>query len=170
MIKTFILAIVLIINFSGCSSHSTLKTVVNVELDRYTGKWIEVARYENHFEKGCYGATAHYTLIDGNIEVLNQCYDQKGDLISKAYGKAYALDDSNAKLKVTFFWPFYGDYQVIMLADDYRYTVIGEPSRKYFWILSRNGVLSINDKNKILSRLPGLGYDPSKLYWTTIHP
>lgn len=168
--KTFITAMILIIILSGCSTHMPLQTVENVDLKRYTGKWIEIARYDNHFEKGCHGATAHYTLNNGRIDVLNQCYDSNGNLTSSAKGKAHAIDESNSKLKVTFFWPFYGDYQVLILADDYRYSVIGEPSRKYFWILSRNPVFVEADKEYILSQLPLLGYDPSKLYWTTVRP
>lgn len=155
----------------GCSTtYPSLPTVSSLDLERYGGKWIEIARYENRFEQGCAGASADYTLKDGKIGVLNRCYDEKGSLTGEANGEAYATDTSNTKLKVTFFWPFYGDYHVIMLADDYRYSVVGEPSRKYLWILSRNPKLSDDDKHRILSELPQLGYNPSKLYWTTIQP
>lgn len=157
--------------FTGCSTtYPPLPTVSSLNLERYGGKWIEIARYENRFETGCTGASADYTLNEGKIEVLNRCYDATGAQSGEAHGKAYATDLSNAKLKVSFFWPFYGDYQVIMLADDYRYSVVGEPSRKYLWILSRNPKLSDEDNHRILSELPRLGYDPSKLYWTTVQP
>jgi apolipoprotein D and lipocalin family protein len=159
---------------AGCSApqspQSPLPTVSSLDLQRYGGKWIEIARYENRFEEGCAGASADYTLSEGKIGVLNRCYDANGTLIGEAKGKAYATDPSNTKLKVTFFWPFYGDYQVIMLADDYRYSVVGEPSRNYLWILSRHPKLCDQDKHRILSELPRLGYDPTKLYWTTVQP
>lgn len=170
--KLFFLYLGTLVYFSGCSTQKLppLQTVSTVDINQYSGKWIEIARYENRFEKGCFGATADYTLEDKSIKVINRCYDAKGILTGDAIGKAYPIDDTNAKLKVTFFWPFYGDYQVIMLADDYRYSVVGDPSRKYLWILSRDKVLSESDKKNILATLPTFGYDPSKLYWTTIQP
>jgi len=86
---------------------------------------------------------------------------------AQVHGKAYTVENSkNTKLRVTFFWPFYGDYWVVMLADDYRYSVVGDPSGHYLWILARNNRLDDMDKKTILSGLPALGYDPDKLYWT----
>ena len=158
--------------FIGCAPQPNpkLQTVEKLDITRYSGKWIEIARYDNRFEEGCSGATADYTLNEGKIEVLNRCFDDKGKLTGEAHGSAYATDSSGAKLKVTFFWPFYGDYHVIMVADDYRYSVIGEPNRKYLWILSRTAPLSSADRDHILSRLSHFGYDASKLYWTSVRP
>lgn len=157
---------------SGCSQKSSiaLPVVEKVEVARYMGRWIEIARYENRFEKGCLGATADYSIKKDTIDVLNQCYDDKATLINQAHGHAYATDASNAKLRVSFFWPFYGDYQIIMLADDYRFSVVGEPSRNYLWILSRTQELAEKDKQWILQKLPAFGYDATKLYWTPIRP
>lgn len=154
---------------TGCATqpHPPLQTVKKLDINRYSGQWIEIARYENRFELGCAGASALYTINDGKIDIINRCYDEQGLLRGEANGKAHPTDTSNSKLKVSFFWPFYGDYQVIMLADDYRYSVVGEPSRKYLWILSRTPNLSDEDKNHILNELPHVGYDSSKLYWTT---
>lgn len=167
--RHFLLGIVMMI-FGGCSAHvyPPLQTVEKVDINRYSGSWIEIARYENRFEDGCYGASASYTLQEGGLEVLNRCYNQQGEQISQAKGKAYATDRSNTKLKVTFFWPFYGDYHVILLADDYRYSVVGEPSRKYLWILSRTKDLKEGDQRFILRKLQELGYDTSRLYWTIV--
>ena len=169
--KTLYLLVSALILFTGCATQPQpkLPTVEKIDLERYGGKWIEIARYENRFEQGCAGASADYTLNNGKIDVLNRCFDEKGTLIGEAHGKAHATDSSNSKLKVSFFWPFYGDYQVIMLSKDYRYSVVGEPSRKYLWILSRNPKLSDEDKHRIISELPRFGYDPSKLYWTISH-
>ncbi len=171
MMKVLLSALPILLFLSGCSAtRPELETVKKLEPERYGGKWIEIARYENRFEKGCAGATAHYTLSEGKIDVLNRCYDARGALSGEARGKALATDPSNARLKVTFFWPFYGDYHVIMLADDYRYSVVGDPERKYLWILSRAPELREQDKTDILSHLPAFGYDPKKLYWTTVRP
>ncbi|MEJ2500519.1 MAG: lipocalin family protein [Campylobacterales bacterium] len=111
---------------------------------------------------------AQYIMKKSRLLALaDSCYDDAGRLKDRVEGKAYVVEGSgNAKLRVTFFWPFYGDYWVIMLADDYRYSVVGDPKRKYLWILARDTVLSDADRNAIMSKLVELGYDPFKLYWT----
>lgn len=155
--------------FSGCSMKPQvpLHTVSHVSLEEYMGVWYEIARYENRFEKGCVGAQAEYCMEETILHVTNRCFDEKGNQIRQANGKAYALENSgNAKLKVSFFWPFYGDYWVLLLADDYRYVVVGEPKREYLWILARTQVLNEDDLSTIRTMLPSLGYDVSKLYWT----
>jgi apolipoprotein D and lipocalin family protein len=171
MKKTTVLInlLLFVLLLSGCESKppASLPTVKHVDLVRYGGLWHEIARYENRFEEGCVGATAHYSLTEDYIRVVNRCYDDAGRLKDSAEGRAYTVEGSgNAKLRVTFFRPFYGDYWVLMLADDYRYSVVGDPQRKYLWILARDTLLSDDDRDAILSRLPELGYDPFKLYWT----
>jgi len=154
---------------TGCTEKPSapLRTVDHVDLVRYSGLWHEIARYENRFEAGCVGATARYTPEGGHLRVVNSCFDGGGRLKDRANGDAYPVEDSgNAKLRVTFLWPFHGDYWIIMLADDYRYSVVGDPQRKYLWILARDSVLSDEDRNTILSGLAERGYDPFKLYWT----
>jgi len=168
--KTLSLALTIVIFFSGCAKTPTaaLKTVDHVDLERYSGTWIEIARYENRFETGCAGATAHYASKEDYIAVTNRCFDTNGIQSGEANGRAYTLQDSNnSKLKVSFFRPFYGDYWVLMLGENYQYSVVGDPSRKYLWILSRVRKLSDTDKKIILDTLPKLGYNPDKLYWTT---
>lgn len=168
--KTLQLLICLVF-LSGCGlkDHSPLPVVPSVNLVRYTGTWYEIARYENRFERGCVGASAAYSQADGYIHVLNSCFNARGTLIDQALGKAYPVESSNgAKLRVTFFWPFFGDYWILMLADDYRYSVVGDPKRQYLWILSRTRDLSHDDKNTILKTLPELGYNPAGLYWTDL--
>lgn len=121
------------------TSTSPLNTVDNVDLRRYTGKWYEIARYPNRFQRNCQSdTTAIYTLRDdGKVQVVNACREKNGNL-TIARGTAKVVDKkTNAKLKVTFLWPFYGDYWVIGLSPDYRYAIVGEPSRKYLSILSR---------------------------------
>jgi apolipoprotein D and lipocalin family protein len=115
----------------------TLEVVPHVELEKYLGKWYEIAHLPAKFQEGCSETVATYTLSkDGSISVLNEC--RKNDKVKQAKGKAKVVDKSSgAKLKVTFFWPFYGDYWIIKLGNDYDYAVVGTPNRKYLWILSR---------------------------------
>jgi apolipoprotein D and lipocalin family protein len=161
------LIILISIFFTACSApKAALKTVEKVNINKYIGTWYEIARYEHFFEVGCLDVSATYTLREnGEIDVLNRC-TKEGEL-SEAKGRAYATDATNSKLKVSFFWPFYGDYWVLMLDEKYEYAVIGEPSREYFWILSRNKTLNEQTKEKILSKMPELGYEEKQLIWTT---
>ena len=117
--------------------HNTLEVVQYVELEKYLGKWYEIARLPFRFEEGCTDITATYSLSkDGNVFVLNECL--KDGKLKQAKGKAKVVDKSTgAKLKVTFFWPFSADYWIIILGENYEYAVVGSPSRKYLWILSR---------------------------------
>lgn len=143
-----------------------LNTVDKVDLNRYLGKWYEIAKYPNWFEKNLAGVTATYSLRnDGKIKVLNA--GRKNSLdgkIKSATGKAWVVDtNTNAKLKVQFFWPFSGDYWIIELGKDYDYAVIGEPSRKYLWILCRSSKMDAALYQGILTRLEKYGYDSNKL-------
>ena len=144
-----------------------LKTVTYVDINRYIGEWYEVARYEHKFQKGCVGSKATYSLRnDGKITVLNQCYEKNNPgKMRSAKGKAWVVDkQSNAKLKVSFFWPFSGDYWVIDLGENYEYAVIGHPGRKYLWILSRTPKMDEHVYNEILARLEEQDYDTTKLF------
>mgnify|MGYP001818716380 FL=1 len=151
----------------GCVGNKPpLETVTYVELERYLGKWYEVASYPAWFQKGCTAATAEYSLLpDGNIQVINRCRrDSLDGPLKEAKGKAEILEpETNAKLKVWFFWPFKGDYWIIDLSPDYQWAVVGEPSRKYLWILSRTPTMDGAIYQEILERLPQKGYDPAKL-------
>jgi apolipoprotein D and lipocalin family protein len=162
LIFTALIALV----FLGCSNHyAPLKTVDKVEISSYLGTWYEIARYEHFFEEGCSNVSATYTLReDEKIDVLNRC--EKDGELTEARGVAYATDESYSKLKVSFFRPFYGDYQIILLDEEYKYAVIGEPSREYFWILSRSKKLDENTRSMILEKMPSFGYDAGKLIWT----
>ena len=155
----------LAIFFTACSTpKAPLPTVEKVNIDKYLGTWYEIARYEHFFEKGCSDISATYSLRDnGEIDVLNRC--TKDGKLSEAKGIAYATDKTNAKLKVSFFRPFYGNYWVLMLDEKYQYAVIGEPSREYFWILSRTKTLDEDIKKKILLEMPKLGYQENMLIW-----
>ncbi len=142
-----------------------LQTVSKVDLQRYVGKWYEVARYPNRFEKDCVSdVSANYTLRpDGKIEVLNACRKSDGAMKSTTGSAKIADPQTNAKLKVTFFWPFYGNYWIIGLDPDYRYAVISEPTRKYLWILSRTPKLEPALYEKALQTIRQQGLDPTHL-------
>lgn len=163
----FLVIPLILLSITGCSTpYPPLDTVKQVDLQKYLGTWYEIARYEHYFEKGCRDVSATYTLKeDGDIKVVNRCTKEEATK-KEAVGVAYAVDESNSKLKVSFFRPFYGDYWIIMLDDDYRYAVVGDPSREYLWILSRTPKLEENIKNTILKRLPEMGYSADPLIWT----
>src|SRR6056297_3560382 len=167
--KSLPLAAVLLM-LSGCAAqHPPLPTVEYVDLDRYLGTWYEIARYPAPFQEGCVATSATYTLReDGDIRVLNRCrVDTLDGELRVAEGRAKIIDEqSNAKLKVTFFWPFYGDYWVLALDEDYQWALVGEPSRQYLWILSRTRQMDAALFDSIVGRLPALGYDPEKLLIT----
>ena len=118
----------------------SLTVVDSVDVERYIGTWYEIASYPAWFAKECTAATAEYSLREnGKIRVINRCRKRSMDGPQKeAKGKAEIVDTvTNAKLKVWFFWPFKGNYWIIDLDEDYQWAVVGEPKRKYLWILSR---------------------------------
>ena len=136
----------------------------SVDLERYAGTWYELARYEQGFQKGCEGVTATYTLReDGKIGVLNRCREPDGD-IDTASGKAKVVDPiTNAKLKVSFFGPFYGDYWVLDRGEEYDWAIVGDPSGRYLWILSRDPTPGDAAFDKLKARAAALGYDTGYL-------
>lgn len=143
-----------------------LQTVSQVDIPRYLGIWFEIARYPNRFQKDCVASRATYTLRDdGNLSVLNECYDKaKPGKLRSAHGKAWVVDPlSSAKLKVSFFWPFSGDYWIIDLGQEYEYAVVGHPQRKYLWILSREETMEEGTYLAILDRLTQQHYDITKI-------
>lgn len=145
-----------------------LTTASSVDLERYLGRWYEIARFENGFEKGCEGVTADYSRrTDGLIRVLNSCRVGAVDgELRTAEGKARIVDgQTNAKLKVSFFGPFWGDYWVLWRAEDYSLALVGEPSGRYLWILAREPAIGEAARDAALDRLRALGYDVSKLYF-----
>jgi apolipoprotein D and lipocalin family protein len=144
-----------------------LKTVDNVNLDRYVGLWYEIAKIPNSFQDQCaYGTTAEYKIDeDGDIIVINSCYDKDGkpDI---AEGLAKVVDKkSNSKLEVSFvsflgIRPFWGDYWIIGLDENYQWAIVGTPGRKYGWVLSRTPSLPDETMQKIFSILKEQNYNP----------
>ena len=158
------------------TSRAPLRVVPSVDLPRYAGLWYEIARLPNKFQDECVGdVTATYTLSDdGTIEVVNRCRKENGET-TEATGRARRAgdDEPNAKLKVRFapailsFLPFvWGDYWIIDLAPDYGYAVVGEPGRKYLWVLARTPRIDETLFQEILGRARAQGYDLSALIRT----
>lgn len=143
-----------------------------VDLSLYLGRWYEIARYEASFQRGCEAVTADYSLRpDGMIRVLNACRQDRVDgPVKQAEGRAYVVEGSqNAKLRVSFFGPFYGNYWVLDHADDYSWSIVGEPSGRYLWLLARQQHPAAHVVSDIKARAASLGYNLSWLRMTQ-HP
>jgi lipocalin len=152
-------------NFSGPATTS-VKVVGYVDLTRYTGTWYEIARFPNSFEKGLKCVSATYTLRDdGRITVLNKGHKvENPDVVKQSQGVAWIPDKTYpAKLKVRFFWPFSGNYWIIALDPSYRFVMVGDPSLKYLWILSRTKKIEETDYKQLLDKAKENGFDISKL-------
>ncbi len=149
-----------------------LKSIPGLDVDRYLGRWVEIAKFPNRFQKKCISDTsAQYSLMsDGSIKVLNQCRLQNGQM-DQATGQARRVGSTtSAKLKVRFapawlsFLPFvWGDYWVIDLDDKYELAAVSEPKREYLWILSRTPVVDESRYTALLARLTAMGFETSQL-------
>ena len=152
---------------SSCSkSYAPLETVPHVDLQKYTGRWYEIAALPQRFEKGCHCVYAEYILNpDGFVEVYNFC--RKGGptgKVSDITGKAFPVEGSNnSKLKVQFFWPFKGDYWILELDPDYQHVLVGSPDRESLWILSRTPVLEDAVYNLIVQQAKSKGFPVEQL-------
>ena len=148
------------------SAAAAPQVVQAFDIQRYMGPWYAIASIPTSFERQCVqGTTAEYTLLDnGRVKVINVCYDADGEP-SRAVGQAWIPDPTSpTKLKVSFvrflgFWLFPGDYWIIDLDPDYQYAVVGHPSYRYGWILSRSPTLPEETLDGIIERLEAQGYD-----------
>ncbi|MCU1289504.1 MAG: Lipocalin family protein [Acidobacteria bacterium] len=174
----FAVLLILTINtavFAQNKNQNQMRTVASVDLKRYSGKWFEIARYPNKFQKKCVGnTTATYNLkSNSEFEVLNRCVTKNGTF-SDAVGKGRVADEaSSAKLEVRFapgylsFIPAtWGDYWIIDLDANYQYAAVGDPKREYFWILSRKAEMDDATYQNILRRAEAKGFNPGKVVKT----
>ena len=166
--KESLLACAIVLSLTSCASGPDappplLDVVPHVDLGRYLGTWYEIASFPQRFQKGCADSRAEYRLRDdGAIEVLNSCV--RNGKVDTAKGKAWVVDKAtNAKLKVSFFWPFRGDYWIIELGKDYDYAVVSAPSMQYLWILSRTAKMEEPRYQEIVGRLKDRGFDVARL-------
>lgn len=141
--------------------------VTPFDKQKYLGKWYEIARLDFKFEKNLNNTTAEYSLNDdGTIRVDNQGYNTKRGKWKKAVGKAKFVEDENvAKLKVSFFGPFYSGYNVLAIDDDYRYALVAGKNLKYLWILSRTTEIPAGIRDNYLKIAEEIGYKTDDLLW-----
>ncbi|MEC9314822.1 MAG: lipocalin family protein, partial [Pseudomonadota bacterium] len=142
-----------------------LQVVPQVDIERYLGKWYEIARLDHGFERGLSQVTAEYSLRDdGGIRVINRGYSAADDKWEQAEGKAYFVEDKNtAHLKVSFFGPFYGSYIVFELDPQYQYAFISGPSRDYLWLLARQPQVSDKLKSEFIAAAKAKGFAVDEL-------
>lgn len=143
----------IMLSFFSCKTYRELSTVENVEIEKYMGQWYEMARLPNRFEKGLSCVTANYSLKEnGKIKVVNKGFSSEKNKYSVAQGTAWIPDETYpGRLKVSFFWPFAGNYYIIFLDKEYQYALIGDPSRKYLWVLSRSRALNSEVYEQLLT-------------------
>jgi apolipoprotein D and lipocalin family protein len=149
--------------------YAPLATVPAVDLNRYAGKWYEIAAFPQRFQRGCHCTTADYKVNpEGYVEVFNVCRKNKPTgKLKNIRGKAMPVAGSqNSKLKVQFFWPFTGDYWILALAEDYSYALVGTPDRKSLWILSRRPVLDPNIYQRLVQNAAAKGFNVNQLQLT----
>jgi apolipoprotein D and lipocalin family protein len=173
-IMSIILSCTALLLAAGCKAENPEfnvaieNTVQELDLDRYLGKWYEIARFDHSFERGLVGATANYSLReDGKIKVLNTGYkDSFEGKFNEAEAKAYIPDENYpGALKVSFFLFFYSDYWVLDLDEDYTFALVGSKSSKYLWILSRTPEMAPADLQRVLNKAVSLGYNTGNLIW-----
>ena len=151
---------------SGCLAvPDGIEPVDNFELNRYLGKWYEIARLDHSFERGLEAVSAEYSLRDdGGIRVINSGYNTDTQSNQEAEGRAYFVDQPNlGYLKVSFFGPFFGSYVIFELDENYQYAFIAGNTTNYLWLLARTPEVSQELVNQFISRATQLGFDTSQL-------
>ncbi len=145
-----------------------IRPVDNFKVERYLGKWYEIARLDHSFERGLTRVTAEYSMRpDGGIRVVNRGYSMKENKWKEAIGKAYFVQSPDQGfLKVSFFGPFYGSYVIFYLdRENYQYVLVCGPDRSYLWLLARNPILDGNVKKDLIGRAKAAGFDTDKLIY-----
>jgi apolipoprotein D and lipocalin family protein len=161
------IAIIFGLFLTGCVGiPENVKPVDNFKLEKYLGKWYEIARLDHSFERGLTRVTAEYSLReDGGVRVLNRGYSVKDNTWREAEGKAYFVRGSDqGYLRVSFFGPFYGSYIVFELDHEhYQYSLVCGPDKSYLWILARDPEIAEDIKNALVAKGAALGFETNKL-------
>ena len=153
---------------AGCSGVPRgLQPVTGFDVEKYLGHWNEIARLDHSFERGLSDVTADYRkLPDGRIEVINRGFDAKNNKWKEAKGVArFQGEPDVGSLEVSFFGPFYGAYNVLVLDPQYRYAMVAGPSRNYLWILARDRQLDPDTLAALVKRAKGWGFATDKLIY-----
>jgi apolipoprotein D and lipocalin family protein len=165
MIRKIILCLLTFL--SGCVGiPDNVVPVGEFDVNRYLGTWYEIARLDHSFERGLEKVTAEYSLrSDGGVKVINRGFNPKSDTWKEVAGKAYFINDTSiGRLKVSFFGPFYGGYNIIELdKKNYSYSLICGPSKNYLWILARKPEMEESIKVELIKKAKTLGFDTDKL-------
>ena len=169
-VRSVILALILTLTLAACSTAPPdgVRPVTSFDIDRYLGRWYEIARLDHSFERGMSDVSATYQLQDdGSVKVINRGYDTQRQAWKEAIGRALFIGDSGtASLKVSFFGPFYGGYHVIALdQQDYRWALVSGPDRDYLWILARDKTLPADIREQLVSQARRLGFATDQLIW-----
>jgi apolipoprotein D and lipocalin family protein len=162
------LFVLLTVACTGIPEH--VSPVTGFDVSRYLGTWYEIARLDHSFERGLEQVTAEYSLrADGGIRVVNRGFDPAGNRWKEADGKAYFIGPDNVgRLKVSFFGPFYGAYNIIELdKQDYRYALVCGPNEKYLWILAREPVLDKATMDRLTATASALGFETDRLIFVS---
>jgi apolipoprotein D and lipocalin family protein len=168
-VRSYFMALGILSILASCTSiPEGLQPVIGFEVDRYLGKWYEIARLDHSFERNLSNVTAEYTLRDGGrIDVLNKGYDKRKGEWREIKGVARFISEENVgSLKVSFFGPFWGGYHVIALdKENYRYSMVAGPSRSYLWILSRDKMLDQKIVAELVASAKQWDFDTEKLIY-----
>ena len=158
--------------FSCSDEQSNIKVVDSIDVNQYLGTWYEIARLDHSFERGLQNVTANYSKNEnGTIKVINRGFDTKKNEWKEAEGKAYFVDSANrdgsntGKLKVSFFGPFYGSYNIIELDKPYYNYAMVTSGKNYLWILSRTPQLTYPIKQHLVARAKELGFATDDLIY-----
>lgn len=147
-----------------------IEVVDDFELHRYLGTWYEIARLDHRFERGLSSVSANYSMReDGGVKVLNRGFDAASGDWEEAIGKAFFVGDSDiGQLKVSFFGPFYGGYNIIELdKSGYEYSLVVGPSKKYLWILARDPALDADVIKRLVEKAQALGFPTDDLIYVS---
>lgn len=169
-IRAAVIALFLALTLAACSTAPPegLRPVTSFDINRYLGRWYEIARLDHSFERDMSDVSATYQLQDdGSVKVINRGYDTQRQAWKEAIGRALFMGDSSTgSLKVSFFGPFYGGYHVIALdQENYRWSLVAGPDRDYLWILARDRTLPAEVRERLLSQARELGFATDKLIW-----
>lgn len=142
-----------------------MRPVSDFQLDRYLGKWYEIARLDHRFERGLDKVSAEYSLReDGGVRVINRGFNTATGKWQQAEGRAYFVENPQiGHLKVSFFGPFYGAYGIFELDPDYRYALVSGPNTSYLWLLARTPRIDTATREALLTKAAALGFDTNKL-------